>query len=200
MPIKIDYTTEEKIISVPLPNHGGKYAVIPHKVIIDKTKEELTKAGFDINQALYKSTVTGNIANGIYHLNYGEDPDMKLMFAWSNSYDKTQKFKCGIGGYVFVCANGVLIGDMGSGSRKHMGTTAKDDAFEFIENQIKDAKKHYDTLIRHKEMMKKIIITRPTQAAIMGRLFADEEIINLTQLAIIKREIDNPSHNYNVVL
>lgn len=197
MPVKIELSTEEQIISTPLPNHGGKYAVIPHQVIINKTKEELTKAGFDINKSLYKSTVTGNIANGVYHLSYKTDGDMGLMFAWSNSYDKTQKFKCGIGASVFVCGNGVLVGDMGSAARKHMGVDAQNDAFEFIENQIKNAKKHYDTLVEHKEIMKKIIISRTTQSALIGRLFADEEVLTLTQVGVVKREMDKPSHDYN---
>lgn len=196
MPVKINHSSEEQIIAVALPNHGGKYAVIPHKTIIDKVNEEFKKHGFTVNTSTYKSTVTGNIANGIYHLNYGTDKDMALMFAWSNSYDKTQKFKCAVGASVFVCGNGMISGDMGAASRKHMGAEAQNDAFEFIEDQIKDAKTHYDNLVRHKEMLKKIIITKTTQAAIVGRMFIDDEILTLTQMGVVQRELNKPSHNY----
>lgn len=197
MPVKIELTTEKKITSTPLPNHGGKYAVIPHQVIIKKVKEELSKSWISIKQDFYKATVTGSAAQGIYHLSYNKDPELGLMFAWSNSYDKTQKFKCGIGAYVSVSGNGMIRSDMMDAARKHLGSTAQDDAFSFIEQQIQSAVKHYNQLSYEKELMKKIIITRSTQASVLGRLFADEQILTLTQVGIVKREMDKPSFSYN---
>lgn len=196
MPIKTEFTSKEKIISTALPHHGSSYAVIPHKVIIEKTKEELDNHGLIINNELYKTTFNGNVAQGIYHLNHGKDPDMGLMFAWSNSYDKTMTFKCSVGAVVFACLNNVVHGDLANYSRKHTGT-AKQDAFHFIHSQISDAAMHYDRLVEDKEMLKDISINKRTQATIAGILFAEEELLTLTQLGIVKREMDKPSFNYN---
>jgi len=35
MPIKTEFTTEQRIRQASLPNHGKSYAVIPHSYVID---------------------------------------------------------------------------------------------------------------------------------------------------------------------
>jgi hypothetical protein len=196
MPVKIELSSEEMIRSVPVPQQTSTYSVVSHGDIINKVTTELQKAGFTINKSMYRATITGQIAQGIYHLDYKSDPDLGLMFAWSNSYDKTQKFKCAIGSFVFVCGNGMMEGNLGTAVRKHTGT-AQDDAFQFIEEQISQAAAFYDELVEQKEKMKQITISRSTQAGIIGKLFADLEILTLSQLAVVKREMDKPSYNYN---
>jgi len=121
---------------------------------------------------------------------------MGMMFAWSNSYNKTMRFKCAVGAYVFICSNGVVSGDMGSYSRKHSGTALQDVVNE-ITHQINHAKEHYDLLLHDKEMLKNINLSPKDKGTILGQLFADDEILTLTQVGIVKREIDKPSHNYN---
>jgi len=121
---------------------------------------------------------------------------MGMMFAWSNSYNKTMRFKCAVGAYVFICSNGVVSGDMGSYSRKHSGT-ALQDVVNQINNQISHAKEHYDLLLHDKQMLKNINLSPKDKGTILGQLFADDEILTLTQVGIVIREIDKPSHNYN---
>jgi hypothetical protein len=196
MPPKVPFYTESQVRSVSLPNHGGRYAVVPHGDVIDYAKDKLKVAGFSIKNEYYKLSNEGNIAQGVYHLDYGNDPDMGMMFAWSNSYNKTMRFKCGIGAHVFVCMNGVLRGDMGSYSRKHSGTALKDVAFQ-INNQIHAAKEHYDRLLQDKAMLKNVKLSARDKGRILGQLFANDEILTLTQVGIVKREIDKPTHNYN---
>lgn len=196
MPPKVPYYTENQVRSVSLPNHGGRYAVVPHGDVIDNVKTELKAAGFTIKNEYYKLSNEGNIAQGVYHLDYGNDPDMGMMFAWSNSYNKTMRFKCGIGAHVFVCMNGVLRGDMGSYSRKHSGT-ALQDVIGQIKNQIHAAKEHYHNLLQDKALLKNVTLSPREKGKILGELFANDEILTLTQVGIVKREIDKPSHNYN---
>jgi hypothetical protein len=121
---------------------------------------------------------------------------MGMMFAWSNSYNKTMRFKCGIGAHVFVCMNGVLRGDMGSYSRKHSGT-ALQDVVDQIKNQIHAAKEHYHNLLQDKALLKNVTLTPRLKGKILGELFAYDEILTLTQVGIVKREMDKPSHSYN---
>lgn len=196
MPPKVPYYTENQVRSVSLPNHGGRYAVVPHGDVIDNVKNELTAAGFSIKNVYYKLSNEGNIAQGVYHLDYGNDPDMGMMFAWSNSYNKTMRFKCGIGAHVFVCMNGVLRGDMGSYSRKHSGTALQDVVGQ-IKNQVHAAREHYDRLLQDKATLKNVMLTPREKGRILGELFAQDEILTLTQVGIVKREMDKPSHTYN---
>lgn len=196
MPIKTEFTSEQRIRQASLPNHGKSYAVIPHSYVIDETKKELAAAGFTISNELYKTNLNGEVAQGIYHLNYGNDQDMGLMFAWSNSYNKMMRFKCAVGAQVFVCMNGMVSGDIGNYARKHTGT-ALSDATQTIQYQISKAKEHYDNLVADKETFKQIILTKKEQASIIGQLYADQEILTLSQVGIVKRELDTPSYLYN---
>lgn len=191
------FVTQDVIRQAALPTHGGRYGVIPHGFIIDETRKELTNQGIGIIRELYKTNKDGQIAQGIYHLAAAHDKDMSMMFAWSNSYNKMMRFKCAVGASVFVCMNGVVSGDLANYSRKHIGSTALQDAVLSIKSQIGDAFKHYSQLIADKELLKNVVLTRKDQAAIVGRLFADEEILTPTQTSIVKKEMYTPSHHYN---
>ena len=196
MPVKTSYVTAERLLAVPLPNHGGRYSVVSHGHIISETKAELAKAGLEIDKELYKMSLDGQMAQGIYHLKHGSDPDMGLMFAWSNSYNKMMRFKCAVGAHVFICANGVVSGDIANYARKHSGT-ALTDVNSHIQSQIVRANEYYTNLVADKEMLKQVVLSRGDQASIVGKLFFEKEVITLTQVGIIKREMDKPTHSYN---
>lgn len=196
MPIKTAFIDKDSLRAIPLPTHGKSYTVIPHGHAVDETYKALLSAGFGLKQELYKTTQDGQVAQGVYHLDYSNDPDMGLMFAWSNSYDKSRRFKCAVGGHVFVCMNGILRGDISSFVRKHTGS-ALYEATQHINDQILKAKEHFDILVQDKEILKTISLTPKAKGTILGRLFAEDEILTLTQVGIVKREMDKPSHAYN---
>ena len=197
MAANTQYVTMDILRNAPLPTHGKSYSVIPHSFIIDETKKELQANGFDIVRELYKVNKEGQIAQGIYHLGFSSDADMGMMFAWSNSYNKTMKFKCAVGAQVFICMNGVVSGDFANYSRKHSGPTALNDALSSIKHQIKNAFTYYNQLVQDKEMLKTVNLSKKDQSALLGRLFADEEILTTTQTTIVKREMNTPTFNYN---
>ena len=196
MPIKTEFTTEQRIRASVLPNHGKTYTVIPHGYIIDETRKELQAAGFEVSKEIYKTNLNGEVAQGIYHLNYGNDQDMGLMFAWSNSYNKMMKFKCAVGAQVFICMNGVVSGDLSNYARKHTGN-ALQEATDTIRHQIANAKGFYDQLVKDKDMLKDITLTKSQQAAIVGQLLIEQDILTLSQVGIVKRELETPTHTYN---
>lgn len=196
MPVKTEFTTEQRIRTAGLPNHGKTYTVIPHGYIIDETRRELQAAGFEVSNEIYKTNLNGEVAQGIYHLNYGSDSDMGLMFAWSNSYNKMMKFKCAVGAQVFICMNGVVSGDLSNYARKHTGN-ALQEATDTIRHQIANARTFYDQLVKDKELLKDITLTRSEQAAIVGQLLIEQDILTLSQVGIVKREIETPTYTYN---
>ncbi len=197
MPVKTQFVTEQHIRNAALPSHGKRYTVIPHGYVIDQTRAELANAGFVINQELYKTSLDGQVAQGVYHLNYGTDQDMGLMFAWSNSYNKMMRFKCAVGAQVFICMNGVVSGDLANYKRKHTGS-ALIDVTNSIQFQINHAKEYYNNLVADKEMLKQVHLTKSQQGSVVGRLLIEQEILTLTQVGMIQREIEKPTHQYTV--
>jgi hypothetical protein len=196
MPPKTQLVTEGIIRNTPLPQHGSKYGVIAHGSVIDQTRKNLQDAGLDIERELYRCSKDGQIAQGIYHLVCKQDPDMGMMFAWANSYNRQMRFKCAVGGRVFICDNGMVSGDMASYSRIHKGSKAFASAMNTIEEQIGNASSYFQKLVADKEMFKKVKLYREDQASILGHLYAVEDAVNLQQVSIIRREMDKPSHDY----
>lgn len=196
MPVKTVFGTENDLRSATLPNYGKSYTVISHGAVIDEARTQLATAGFAIKKELYKTTLTGDIAQGMYHLESGNDPEMGLMFVWSNSYNKTMAFKCAIGAHVFICSNGMVSGDLGTYRRRHSGS-ALTDVTSFMQEQIADASVYYDKLIHDKQMLKDVSLSTRDKGTILGRLFAEDEILTLTQVGMVKREIDKPTHFYS---
>ena len=192
-------TTREMLVAAPLPSHGKTYTVIPHKDVIDVTKTLLGNSGFTITKEIYRANMNAKVAQGIYHLASDEDPEMGMMFAWTNSYDKSTRFQCAVGAFVNVCSNGMLCGDMANYARKHTGK-ADHDIHTQISSQIKSANKYYTKLIQDKDQMRKIFLSKKEQAELVGRLFLDEEIIDASQVSVIKAEMKDPSYNYNADL
>ena len=196
MPRKIKDVTRATLVSVPLPTHADTYTVISHDSIINYAFAELAANGFGVVSEEYRSTLDGQIAQGIYKLQYNSDPEMSLMFAWSNSYNKQMRFKCAVGGYVHSNQTVMISGEMGSYSRKHTGT-ADQDTIATMSSQIVSAKMYYDQLVLDKEMMKSITLSKRKQAELLGILFAEYEILTTEQASMIRQQMAKPTFIYN---
>jgi len=203
MPKTIGNITEMELKQVPLPTgHSKQYATVSHGYIIDVVKQELENKGYEINTEHYRCTHNGAVAQGIYYINHGNDPELGLMFAWCNSYDKSTRFKCAVGAHVFVCGNGMMIGDMANYHKKHYGDSSKVKALvkQHIETQIGSASNYYSMIQKDKEAMKLICFTEKEIAELMGCIFFTEDIISLNQLSISKKQYEKPSYDYNAPL
>ena len=195
MPRKIKEYGRQDLIDVALPNHASTYTVISHKSVMDLSTKALEDAGFKITGENYRATHDGNIASAIYTLNYGDDPELSMMFAWSNSYNKQMRFKCGIGAIHTTNKTTMVCGDMGSWARKHIGT-ADTETEDTIKEQVSLAKMYYNQLVSDKERMKEITLDRKKQAQLLGILFADEEILTTEQASLIRQQMSRPLHQF----
>ena len=193
MPRKIKSYGRQDLMDVALPNHASTYTVISHKSVMDLSTEALEDAGFSVTAENYRATHDGNIASAIYTLNYGDDPELSMMFAWSNSYNKQMRFKCGVGAIHSVNNTSLVCGDMGSWARKHTGS-ADTETKETIEEQVKLAKMYYDQLVSDKEAMKKINLDVRKQSQLLGMLFAEHDILTTEQASMIKQQMSRPTY------
>ena len=196
MPRKIQDITRATLEAVPLPVHAATYTVISHKSIMDYALAEIAAMGFTVHSEEYRATHDGQIAQGIYQLNYNSDPEMSLMFAWTNSYNKQIRFKCAVGGYVHANQTVMLCGEIGTYARKHTGT-ADADTIAMMQTHLSNAKMYYDNLVADKEEMKLVSLSSRRQAEILGVLFAEYEILTTEQASIIRQQMDKPSFFYN---
>lgn len=193
--------TRQYLENASLPNHADSYTVISHKFVIDNTIRLLNNSGFKITNEVYKANQGCNVAQGIYHIipqsfNSNDESELGMMFAWTNSYDKSIRFQCSIGAYVFVCNNGMVCGEMNF-ARKHTGS-ADFDILNQITYQIKNAQNTFKNIIKDRDNIKKVSISKRTQAELLGRLYYEKELLEPTQLTVIKSEMENSTFNYNV--
>lgn len=200
-------TTRHFLETSPLPTHGDTYTVIPHKDVISHTENLLKANGFMVEKVLFRANMNAQVAQGIYHIKaipqvfnlyspevQGEE-DLGMMFAWTNSYDKSTRFQCAIGGYVMCCNNGMVCGDMANFARKHTGS-ADSEVNAQISSQIKHAHKFFKNLVTDKNSLRTIDLSVKEQAELLGRLFFDEKVLDVTQMSCIKSEMNEASYDY----
>ena len=177
--------TREYLESVALPTHGGRYTPISHKSIIDKVHEELVTRGFNVESELYRASIGGNVANGIYILDQGTDPDMKMMFVWGNSYDKSMRFKCGVGVYIPKTGNYIFAGDVSSYARKHTGK-ADEEAIQMIQTQLNMANVHYAELLESRDILINQTASLHTYSQLVGQMFIEKQCLNKEQASSVR--------------
>jgi hypothetical protein len=187
----------QEILNVAIPNETRSYKPLSHGSLIDATKESCDKLGFVISNEKYITAANGNILTGYYDLDYsGTDNEMGIRIAFQNSYNKQVTVKFSTGSQVMVCSNGSLRGDIGTFKRKHVSDVQTFTPIT-IQEHLKTAVDNFEVLCSHKNQMKQIEIGKQEIAQLIGDMYINESLIKETQLAIIKREIENPSYNYN---
>jgi len=191
MPKKIQNTSKANLISVPLPNHGTTYTVITHQFVIDYAYQALAAAGFGIVEEEYRCTADGQVAQGIYKLNFNNDPELSMMFAWTNSYNKQVKFKCVVGAYINNSGSVMMSGEVGSWVRKHTGT-ADTEVKDTIDTYISNAHMYYDQLCSDKAAMEVVSLNKRKQSQLLGVLFAEYEILTTEQASMIRDQMKRP--------
>jgi len=198
-------TTRWHLESAALPNHGKTYTVISHREVIDNTYKLLADSGFMVYRESYRASKDANVAQGIYHIypqsttdiEIEQEKELGMMFAWTNSYDKSKSFECAIGAYVQVCYNGMLSGDMMNYKRKHRWSASRDIHIQ-MSDQIKNGEKYYKRLIKDKDLLKTITVDCRKASELAGRLFIEEDLLDSQQLSCVKKELEKASYNYGV--
>lgn len=188
-------TTKELIINAPVPVQTSTYKPVSHSQLIDLTLDSIVKAGFTLDKETYSAAVDGQVANGRFSISNVADSEMQLQIGWQNSYNKTMSLKFAIGTRILVCSNGCVSGDFGAFKKRHKG-----DIQNFtpaaITDYIKSAGDVFKKMQTDRETMKQVEVTKRTKAELIGRMMLEEQFIASTQLNIISRELQSPTHDY----
>ena len=194
MPRKLGNVTKDVLVNAPLPVATTTYTVISHQFVIDTINQELANNGFGVKHELYKCTKDAQEAVGKFIVDYNSDPDLSMMYAFVNSYNKMIKFGATFGVYVHE-SESFMVGQLGDWNRKHTGT-ADFETQQKIEEQMADAKDYYDQLANDKAAMQKIDITRDKFGALLGTLFL-RGWLTIDMVSLAAKEFDNPSYTYS---
>jgi hypothetical protein len=187
--------TKGILVNAELPQQTRTYKPISHQQLMDLTLESIYQAGFELDQETYSGARDGQIGNGKYTIKNIADSEMQLQIGWQNSYDKSLSLKFAIGTRIFICQNGCVSGDFGAFRKKHVGSV-QEFTPSAITEYIKRSGDVFTKMQKDRENMKQIEVSKRTSAELIGRMYLEEEIIQSTQLNIIKREMDNPSFDY----
>lgn len=188
-------TSEEYLKSIALPDTTKSYRPFSHGQLIDLTKEHLDKNNLYIKKETYLTADDGALMTGKFQISSIEDNEMALTIMLQNSYNKKVTAKIACGFHVFVCSNSACVGDMGSLRKKHTGeiSTIIPATIASFTKRLGD---YFEDMVKQREIMKNIEITKRISAELVGRMFVEEDIITSTQLNIINREIKAPSFDY----
>jgi hypothetical protein len=188
-------TARGMLLVAPVPQQTRTYKPVSHAQLMDLTLESIHQAGFTLDQERYTSARDGKVANGKFTIKNVADSEMQLQIGWQNSYDKSLSLKFAIGTRIFICENGCVSGDYGAFKHKHVGEIQTFTP-QAITDYILDAGEAFTRMQSERDSMKQIILDRRAQAELIGRMIIDEQFIESTQLNIIKRELEKPTHNY----
>ena len=188
-------SAKDIMLSCPVPKETRTYKPVSHKELIDITTESIYQSGFDLGKESYSTARDGDVATGKYTISNIKDDDMQLQIVWQNSYDKTTTLKFAIGVQVFVCQNGMVSGDHGSFAEKHVGGIQEFAPNAIIE-YIKRSGDAFTKMQHDKEAFKAHQISEERRSELLGRMFAHEKFLQSTQLNMIQREFNNPTHDY----
>lgn len=195
MPKRTSVQTREDLKQVPLPQHASSYTVITHETVIVNALDQLKRAGFTIESERYRANNSGEVALGIYYLKYKNDPELGMMFAWANSYDKSMRFKCTVGGFVRISNSSIISGDFSWG-RKHTGT-ADSEMIAQVNTQIMNGQMYYEELLLVKDKMKNTQVSVEAISEFLGRAFFKQKLFTKEQIGIVRDEMIKPSFDYN---
>jgi hypothetical protein len=188
-------TARGMLLAAPVPQQTRTYKPVSHLELMDLTLESIYQAGFTLDQERYTSAREGKVANGKFTIKNVADSEMQLQIGWQNSYDKSLSLKFAIGTRIFICENGCVSGDYGAFKHKHVGEIQTFTPTAITE-YIQSAGEAFTRMQTERESMKQIVLDRRAQAELIGRMIIDEQFIESTQLNIIKRELEKPTHDY----
>jgi len=177
------------------PRPTRTYTPISHKEIITNVHNMCEEKGLEITDKVYFTDRDLNKMTAKYTLSLG-DSDMGCMIAFQNSYDKSMSVKFAIGASVFICSNGMVVGDHTFKS-KHQGM-ADIQLNRFIIDAIEASKTKFEDTLKVRETFKQVELSETALHQLIGGIFLKEEILRMNQLSLIQKEYRNPTHDYGV--
>jgi len=180
------------LYNVRIPASTDSYSAVSHQNIIEAVYEQLDKRNLQVVNEKYNVAANGDKVIGYFDLNYNNNSEMGMRLAFRNSYDKSMSVAFVAGTQVWICENGCISGEI-QFLRKHTGSVISE-LYNKINTTIEQLEDHFLRTERHSIQMKSIELPKIKAAELYGRMFMVEDIISPTQLSIVKKELNEPTH------
>ena len=180
------------LYNVRIPASTDSYSAVSHQNIIEAVYEQLDRRNLQVVKEKYNVAANGDKVIGYFDLNYNNNSEMGMRLAFRNSYDKSMSVAFVAGTQVWICENGCISGEI-QFLRKHTGSVISE-LYNKINTTIEQLEDHFLRTERHSIQMKSIELPKIKAAELYGRMFMVEDIISPTQLSIVKKELNEPTH------
>lgn len=180
------------LYNVRIPASTDSYSAVSHQNIIEAVYEQLDKRNLQVVKEKYNVAANGDKVIGYFDMNYMGNSEMGMRLAFRNSYDKSMSVAFVAGTQVFICGNGCISGEI-QFLRKHTGSVLTELNNKIV-TTIEQLEDHFIRTERHSIQMKSIELPKIKAAELYGRMFMVEDIISPTQLSIVKKELNEPTH------
>jgi hypothetical protein len=191
--------SELAVRGVALPQHAATYTVIPNALAIDESRKQLAKYGFTIAREEYtlgsrdEKSGEHQVAMGRYFCEMpGAPMGFKMVLLWVNSYDKSMRFKVGIGVHLEDANVDIIKGTEGSSfRRKHTGK-ADEEVIVSLDEKLQMHQQLFQEIMDDKAAMEAIQMGPDRQALFLGKGFLEWELLTSEQMNAVKRSVKKP--------
>lgn len=183
--MKQKYTTSPgTLVNHKLPELTDTYVPVPN---IDLLKGIIVRAkdiGLEKKFARYRATDSGIFSGSISFQDPGQpDADIGFEIAFVNSYNKAKSLMIAAGANVFVCDNGMIIGDI-TMIKRHQGNVIEE------MNNILDLAFEQQTIVlqearEFKKETEKFTISKRKVSHILGELFYERNFLSPNELSAV---------------
>lgn len=191
-----DNQQEQKAIiaNTPIPKATNSYSPVPHTEVINSVVREIKSHNLEVINTGYNikrngQQLIGHINLSIPQQELEKDDNLTMRLAFRNSYDKSMSVAFVAGSNVWICSNGLIHGDI-QFVRKHTGSVLQElkQKVTIATSQLSDVLEH-DQKVRRE--FKEISVDNTICAELAGRMYIEHDIIQSSQLSIIKRELQD---------
>lgn len=186
-------SSEQEILQAIVPGKTDTYSPVAHREIINALEEQCDKRGFEIKSKDYWSNKQGQQVTGKFNIVVPGNDELGMMAAFRNSYDRSMALGFAGGSNVWICLNGQVGGDI-TLVRRHTGSIS-DEVQEKIVTSMEHMETEFEKLSKQNNIMKEIELSSRQMAEMVGRMFVEENLLNSTQLNIVKREMTGEGTN-----
>jgi len=187
---EIKHWSDESII----PAATNSYQPVSHTDLIMLITLELNAQGYSVLTNNVTPAKDGNEITGMMSLRKeGNDDSLPFtyMFGYMNSYNKRLPVKLAAGAYVYICGNGMVVGEIFAYRKHTSGVTA--DLLELIKNAVGSIEETFKKAIRDTQIMRDVLMTPYEVAELFGVLYIHKQYITSTELNIAVAQYKEPS-------
>lgn len=174
-----------------VPQQTKTYQPISHSDLLDLIDERLSIDGYTIIRRPVQQNIKGTRIAATFIVSRDDHDDMTMMLAVTNSYDKSLAIKLASGASVFVCENGMIVGDVVA-FRKHTSNMLND-LTEMIDKVIINLHSVWERTISDVAQMKEVSMTDEKTAELYGRLYIIDKVMTSVELNKAVKELRKPT-------